>query len=368
MRKPLFYGCLLIPVLLFAGQTSVKDHPLKGEWNFNPERIWETDKAGNEDFGRIAELLVSDQSNIYVRDFEHNISYIFDDGGRFIKKFAPQGNEQDQLSFYLNRFQAGEKIVLAAPDKLHYFSQDGTFERAVENNLFLRFPLFFLNENEFIYAPNFPRSPVHQKKLMVFDLLSGEDRLLVDFSDPDTSGENPSQTAMVMIFSLTPHVNLVYDRERMVFGRSDQYKIFTADQAGKILSSFSLDRKKMTASEEDKRSHFADSGIPKERAEKIIAQLPDEMTCFGHIDAINGYIYVFAVTGVDPETTSQQIDIFSERGEYLYRGKIEFGDHLKFGSPSNISIGKDQLYVILKDEHGRQTLAKYRIKLPPALK
>jgi len=52
------------------------------------------------------------------------------------------------------------------------------------------------------------------------------------------------------------------------------------------------------------------------------------------------------------------------RGEYLYRGKISFGDHLKFGSPSNFVIKDEFLYVILEDEQGKQTLAKYRIRLP----
>ena len=189
MKKILFYGWLLIPVLIFSGQTSLKDKPLKGEWSFHPEKIWEANKAGDDDFGRIAELLVSDKQYIYVRDFERNISYIFNDKGHFIKKFAPQGDEKGQLSRYLNRFQAGGKIVLATPDKLHFFSQDGTFERTVENNLFLRFPLFFLNENEFIYAPNLPQSPVNEKKLVLYDIPSGSDKILLDFSEPKPAAE-----------------------------------------------------------------------------------------------------------------------------------------------------------------------------------
>ena len=170
-----------------------------------------------------------------------------------------------------------------------------------------------------------------------------------------------------MIFGLTPQVRLDYDGKKMVFGRSDQYKIFIADKAGEILSSFSLDRKKMTASTEDKRNHFAHSKIPAERVEKIIAQLPDEMTYFSHIDSINGYIYVYAITNIGPRTASQQIDIFSEKGEYMYRGKIEFGDNLKFGSPSNLLLKDECVYVILEDDQGKQTLAKYRIKLPQTI-
>ncbi len=77
-----------------------------------------------------------------------------------------------------------------------------------------------------------------------------------------------------------------------------------------------------------------------------------------------GLIYVFAVSQIDEKTTVQDIDVFSPRGEYLYRGKISFGDHLKFGSPSNFIIKDEFLYVILEDEQGKQTLAKYRIRLP----
>jgi len=364
MKKILFFAWLLIPALMLSGQIPLKDDPSKGEWHFDPEKIWEIDKAGDDDFGRIAELLVSDKHHVYLRDFKKNISYVFDGNGRFIKKFAPQGKGDGQLPFYLNRFQAGEKIVLAAPDKLHYFSQDGTFEHAVENNLFLRFPLYFISENEFIYAPNFPRSPVNEKKLILLDMSSGKERTLVDFSETGAKGENAPQGPMVMIFSLTPQVRFDHDGNKMVFGRSDQYKIFIADQAGRILSSFCLDRKRMTASLEDKKGHFAGTGIPEEQIGKIIAQLPDEMTYFSHIDSCNGLIYIFAVTNMKPKTNSQQIDIFSEKGEYIYSGKIGFGDDLKFGSPSNLLIKGEYVYVILENDQGKQTLAKYRIKLP----
>lgn len=349
---------------MFPGQTSLKDTPLNGEWNFHPEKIWEIDKAGSENFGRIAELLVSNKKNIYVRDFEHNISYIFDEKGNFIKKFAPQGSGEGQLSRYTNRFLAEDKIVLAAPDKLHFFSQEGTFKHSVENNLFLRFPLVFLNENEFIYAPNFPQSPVNEKKLMLFDIPTGTDKIIVDFSEPNPQGDKAAPGLMIMIFSLTPQVRLDYNGKKMVFGRSDQYKIFTSDKAGKIITSLDLQRKRKKASLEDKQLHFANMKIPQERVEKILAQLPDEMTYFSHIELINGFIYVYAVTNMAPKTTSQQIDIFSEKGEYLYRGKIGFGDDLKFGSPSNLVIKDEYVYVVLENNQGKQTLAKYRIKLP----
>jgi len=355
---------LPISVLTLSGQGPLRDQPSGGEWDFRPERIWEVDKAGDDDFGRIAELLISDKDDVYLRDFAHNVSYIFNGSGRFLRKFAPQGDGDGELSRYLNRFQAGDKIVLAAPDKLHFFKRDGAFDHAVENNLFLRFPLCFIDENDFVYSPTLPGSPVHQKKLSVFDLSSGEERPLLDFSEAEIPGQSAPPGPMVMIFSLTPQVRLDHDGKTLAFGRSDQYRIYLADPAGKILSSFGLDRKRMVASAEDKRKHCADSGIPKDMAEKIIAQLPDEMTYFSHIRMIRGLIYVFAVTTMEQKTTSQRIDVFTEKGEYIHSGKLEFGDRFKFGSPSNLIIKDEYVYVILVNDQGRQTLAKYRIKLP----
>ncbi len=360
-------ACSLVTVLSLSGQVNLKDQPAKGEWKFSPEKIWEAQKAGQEEFGRIAELLITDKNDILLRDFQRNISYIFDANGRFVKSFATQGNGEGQLPFYLNRFQAGDKIVLAAPDKLHFFTRDGVFDHAAENNLMLRFPLSFLNEHEFIFAPNLPRSPVHQKKLAVWDLASGKEKSLVDFSGPASEDAAPATHPgpMLMIFGLTPQVRLADDGNTLIFGRSDEYTIYQAGRDGAIRSSFRIERKKLAASPEAKRRHIADTRIPKEQHEQILSQLPGEMTQFSHIAVNRGLIYVFAVTNMEQKTDSQKIDIFSPQGEYLYRGTISFGDRLKFGSPSNLIIKDEFLYIILENEQGKQTLAKYRIRLPP---
>ena len=359
-------ACTLAAVLTLSGQIILKDQPAKGEWQFSPEKIWEVDNAGGEAFGRVAELLITDKNDVFLRDFKRNVSYIFDANGRFVKSFAAQGNGEGQLPFYLNRFRAGDKVVLAAPDKLHYFTRDGAFDHAAENNLMLRFPLLFLNENEFVYAPTLPRSPVHQKKLAVWDLSSGKEKTLVDFSGSGAEAATPATPPglMLMIFGLTPQVRLAEDGNSLFFGRSDEYTIHLAGRDGTIRSSFSLERKKSAASPEAKRRHIADTRIPKEQQEQIVAALPGELTHFSHIAINRGLIYVFAVSQIDEKTTVQDIDVFSPRGEYLYRGKISFGDHLKFGSPSNFIIKDEFLYVILEDEQGKQTLAKYRIRLP----
>jgi hypothetical protein len=120
----------------------------------------------------------------------------------------------------------------------------------------------------------------------------------------------------------------------------------------------------MTASLDDKRLLLASVKIPEERKEKIIAQLPQELTYFSRLDFLDGFIAVFAVTAPGQKANSQQMDIFSQKGEYLYRGQMTFGDNLKFAGHSNLVLKGGYVYVILENDQGQQSLAKYRIKLP----
>lgn len=352
--------------LTLHSQIKNDDRPQKGNWDFKLEKIWKVDKAGNDEFGKIAELLVPDNDHgyIYVRDFNHDISYIFNDGGQYLGSFAKQGPGEGELTRYLNRFSAENHIVLGTPEKLHFYSQDGTFVTSFENNIFLRFPLLFLNKREFLYAPPLPKSPVSQKKLMQFNLDSGEDQLILDFSQTTNAKESDTSAPMVMIFGLTPQIRLASDKEKICFGRSDEYTLFVADLKGNMDFSFSLDRKKKAVTMEDKKNHLLGSKIPQDRIDAIIKQLPDKMTYFSQIEIVDGLIYVYAVTDIERTHRRQIIDIFSEKGKYLYQGVIHFGDDLKFGSPSNLVFHKNFVYVIIESQKGRQSLAKYRVSLP----
>jgi len=43
---------------------------------------------------------------------------------------------------------------------------------------------------------------------------------------------------------------------------------------------------------------------------------------------------------------------------------MTFGDSLKFAGHSNLVLKGGYVYVILENDQGQQSLAKYRIKLP----
>ncbi len=364
MKKTSLCIMMLLLSLTLNPQIRNDDNPKLGKWDFKPEIIWEIDKAGETEFGRIAELLVSDHGNIFVRDFEHNISYIFDGDGYFIGSFARQGKETGELSRYLNRFLAEDKIVLGTPENLCFYSEDGVFLTSYENNLFVRFPLVFLNEREFIYAPTLPQSPVNQKKLMRLNLLSGEDKQILEFTQTTNAPESEAPMPMIMIFGLTPQIRLTVHKDKLCFGRSDEYTLYVADLQGNIDFSFSLTRQTEEVTPEDKKSHLQGSRIPQNRIESIIKQLPDKMTYFSQISSAGELFYVYAVNNIKQTQTQQTIDIFSDQGRYLYQGILRFGEDVTFASPSNLVIHNDHAYVVLESTEGARTLAKYKIIHP----
>jgi hypothetical protein len=292
------------------------------------------------------------------------MSYVFDDSGRFLGSFAKQGTAEGELSHYLNRFLAGRKIVLATPEHLQFYSEDGVFLTSYENNIFARFPLVFVNEREFIYAPNLPQSPVNQKNLRQFNLETGEDELVADFAQSEDKEKSHGPSPMIMIFGLTPQVRLSVCGNRMYFGRSDQYTLYAADLQGNIDFSFSLNRPKKAVTVEDKKRHFQGSRIPQDRIDSLIKQLPDKTTYFSQIDAVDALIYVYAVSNIKRTQAQQNFDIFSDEGKYLYQGFLKFGDDVEFGSPSNLAFHNDHVYVILESQEGTQSLAKYKIIHP----
>jgi hypothetical protein len=77
-----------------------------------------------------------------------------------------------------------------------------------------------------------------------------------------------------------------------------------------------------------------------------------------------GLIYVFV-----PDIARRnrmQIDIFSQGGQYLYRGGLTIEDNLTMMEPQmfNPHIKDEFLYVSVMDENDNVKIIKYRISLP----
>jgi hypothetical protein len=175
---------------------------------------------------RPAEPRVADDGTLYVRDFERQVSYAISADGKTAIPFAAQGNETGQVPFYLNCFPAGECVAVCAPDKIYFFDKQSQLVKAAPNNLFVRFPLAFANENSFWVAPGaLGDAPGPTATVTHVDLTAGKETNVHEFTRTEEESK-PSGGAMVV--GLTPQVLTAYDRKsgRVYFGKNSDTVIY----------------------------------------------------------------------------------------------------------------------------------------------
>jgi hypothetical protein len=366
------YLSLLFVLFPFASTVGASplavDEPQRGEWDFAPQKIWEVNRAGDTAFGRPAELRVAADGTLYCHDFDQQVSHIFAPDGAYLGAFAPQGDGPGEVSHYLNCFLAGKMVVIGTPTDLHFFTREGAFVRAAANDIFSCFPLVFLSDQVFLCAPGeLTNAPEGIARIRKVDLGSGSVEILDELPPP--VGDPVSGGPPVVVRGLTPVVELAYDPvdQELYYGRSDTYALRVVDLDGHRLRTFGLNRPRRPVSTEEKREHFAPLSIPPEHVNSIVASLPDKLTHFHRIRVHEGLVYVFVTTGLGRRPQGQEIDIFSADGTYLYRARITFaaGQHI-FSSPENLALNGEDLCVILEDDAGQTSIAKYRLRLPPS--
>lgn len=373
MRKFLLLTTLLCFLSTSVLSSDVKnpDKPLKGQWDFKLKKVWETDRAGDAVFARLASLLVSDHGFIYLRDSQTNKTYIFNTEGKYIKSFASRGEGPGETKYHMRAYLAGDTFIIADFDRLHFFKQEGGFNKSARNLFFQRRPAFFIDENEFISAPvNVFMQSIKKGAIKRVNLKTGEDKVITEFQvfeagDVRHQRSSRRPAKMVIALGLSPLMTIGQGSGKFYHGISNIYKINAADMEGKPLFSFSVDRKRQKISREHKKQIFsANRRLEEDEIKQLVKTFPDDITYFYKIEEINGLIFVYVpdpLHAIEGHQNPKQIDIFSPGGKYLYRAHLNVEQSWK---PLSTVINKGFLYVILEDEEGDLKLAKYHISLP----
>jgi hypothetical protein len=368
MKKILIFTILLLLVFSLAvglvRGTEIyvnPDKPLKGQWDLNPRKVWQVDRAGDDVFSQL-ELVVAEDGTLYARDWRSRSIYMFDNNGAFKGAFGTRGEGPGEIRTHLKTFIIKDKLIAADADRLHYFTKQGKFIKSVPNMFFQQEPHVFLNDHEFIAAPTFPTSVDGKGHITYVDLKTGTKKKIGEFPIPRPRSGGPG----VSLIGLTPMIitGYDYDNDKLYYGVNDAYEIHVARLNGKVLNTFSVKRQKKPVSNETLRKQIKliDASAP---VNEIIKRLPREITCYHRISIHKGHVLVFEGNfGTNWE--SQPIDIFSLDGKYLYRTVFKPGQGAKiyYTSTESILVKGDYLYVVLEDDEGEVVIAKYRIRLP----
>jgi 6-bladed beta-propeller len=363
---------LLIFLFLMAGFLDAevidnKDKPLKGDYVFPMEKIWQADSAGKTPFANLVEIPVADSGHVFCRDLKNKEYYIFDKDGKYICTFGTQGEGPGEVKNPggANLAVVGNTLIIQDSNQFLYFDSSGKFLRSVLNNASARPASLFLNQDEFISAPaNITAVPKGDAKMKYVNLKTGK---VIDITDFTVFKGGFIQTgnsrAVAVIPTITPVLVVGQLNKKFYYGMNDKYGIYITDLEGKDFGGFKLQRKpvKVTLKEKEDFMLSLIKGLaPDSMARQLAKTLPEEETYFSNIESHNGMLYVFKSHFMP--TNHQQIDVFTPEGKYLYRGliKVEEGSVITAGP----TLKGKTITLVLEDEEGELTLNKYKTTMP----
>jgi hypothetical protein len=368
---------LIFSLSVFNLNAEVKNEnkPLKGEWDFQLQKIWEVGSASDDILVEARQIQVDDDGkvygNVYLLDMKYFKFFVFSPEGEFLFSFGKRGEGPGELKFPFSFFIQGNYIIVPDQGRIHYFTKKGKFVKTV-NPGFMFHPKTFIDENRFIMVQDREDEKSKFEELEIYDINTKERSTIAQVTEEKslTATSDTSQGQMVLKIkdaNTTPLVVITAHNNELYFGKSDNYFLKKIDRKGNELLSFSIgerERKKIPMVYKKKRiSRIKLNGqkVPEELAKQLIKGMPDYCTYFSAVTIEeNGLIYVY-LNDVTNET-GREIDIFSPEGKYLYHAAIIFTDGLKPVSPMVIKRG--YLYVFAEDDEGDRKLVKYKIAKP----
>jgi hypothetical protein len=353
---------------LFPGISEVKnsDNPARGVLNFNLEKMWEIETAGDSAFADIRAIRADSKGTVYIDDEKNAKYYVLDKSGELIKSFGKVGEGPGEIrDFYrATLFLVDQYLLVEEPGKLHYFTNRGEYIKSF-NIAQRKRPILFLNPDEYITAHlNRLQAPDGKGKMRRINLKNGQESVICEYSMFEGGAINTANVqAAVVSPALTPLMIIGYHKDRLYYGMNDRYTINVSDMNGKILNRFSLARKQRRISDEVKVGRLVERAkgkAPKDLLIQLAKTMPNEVTHFVQIEVHNGLIYAFS--SYYARKNIQRIDIFSPEGKYLYRAFIKVPEDYVIETLPYINNG--YLYLVLQNEDGEETASKYKINLP----
>ena len=152
--KKIFLPVLLMSLSVFLfSDIQNRDKPLKGEWDFRLEKIWEAGKAGDDVFGRPFTLTVAEDERAYVFDAKNDGNYIFSGDGTFIKTFGRSGQGPGEIVGQERTYIIEGKLAIIGRNGIYYFSREGDYQETIGLEKVRHSPQIMISANEFIAFP-----------------------------------------------------------------------------------------------------------------------------------------------------------------------------------------------------------------------
>ncbi len=347
-----------------------KDKPLKGDWDFKPEKIWEVGNAGDSLLVEIRQFRVDDAGRVYVLEGKQLKIHVFSPEGKHLFSFGQKGEGPGEFKFIFTFFLLDDLLIVPDMGRFHYFEKkNGNYLKTIALQSSGMFPRAFIDKDRFLTIAPKEDEKSEIDKVVMFDLNTKQRSPVAQIGaekptkmESNTGGRRMSIS--ISDSSLNPTLVLYQKGDMLYLAKSDHYLVKAIGLKGKKKFSFSLEgRIRKKVSEEYKKSRL--DGIvlngmklPPDMKKQMIAGTPDIATYFSGIDGDDkGNIYVFPS---DPgNNSSSAMDVFSPKGKYLYRAVFRAPEGYTLNS--GITIKGDYLYTVLNDDEDEPKVVKFKI-------
>jgi hypothetical protein len=373
MRKIRLIALLTVCSVSLFAYIKNPDKPLKGNWDFQIQKIWDVENAGQDVIGEVHNIAVSADERTYIEDSKNFKIYIFSKEGKFISSFGNKGAGPGEILKYgdgKQLFIVKGTVLFSDVNKIHYFSLEGKYNKTVSLPAGLK-PDEFVSEDVFFSVPYTLNDPDKKEaKIILYNIKEGSQKVISKFfpfenaSKSKRIGTRQRMTVVIEAPNLIPRMMLAFRNSKVIYGMSDSYRINVLDLKGKENISFGVEGRKLADFPEDLKKELPKmlASVPPDMVKQIIDSLPEKITFFQHISVDrNGLIYVFV--SAPEETNIQTLDIFSPGGKYLYTSKLKIAEGLSI-KPDFIYFKDDILILVAEDNEGTPKVIKYSLKLP----
>ncbi len=354
----------------FAGGSEITNpaEPLKGEWDFNPRKVWEVNSMGDDLMAEVRHIQVDKNGQVYFFDSRLKKFYVFGPDGKYRFSFGRTGEGPGEYRRVESFFLVDNTVVFADERKVIHFSKDGKFQGdVVTGNSFQNVPRAFVDKNRFIKITPKPDGRERERdRIDIYDITEKKSSMVAEIASEEHVVQVAASSSVVFAGGkYKPLVILCVKDNYLYYGKNDKYKITKLDLDTKTSMTFSVkDRKPNKIPQAEKDSFYSrlSKVLSREMVDRAMKSIPGEATYYFRIDVDdNGMIYVYQTTPGAKKWT-MEIDLFSPAGKYLYRSKIAFPEGYSIKSP--LQIQGDYLYVSLEDQDGEVALVKYQIDKP----
>jgi D-alanyl-D-alanine carboxypeptidase len=357
---------------LIANQSA----PANGEWDFALNEVWRLDRMGHLPLRMVGDVHVDDDGSLYLLDRGSAQIVVLDADGNLLRTFGGRG-DGPQFEYPVDMFFTPNFVhvldMVGSGDRFKTYDKSGNYietsdvERGVS-------PRWFIDDDTYVAVrsgPDILDQPTHEL-LEIVSLKRNDRAVLMKF---------PAEEKLIMEvmvprgryilgednINIFPRLILHFDGEMIYLGRSDTYVIKKLDRMGGERLAFSIAGRQRQMLPQDYavnlagRTQVAGNEMTGDTRQRFIARFPDRQTHYTKISTDErGLIYVFVPDITDFGT--QQIDIFTPEGRYLYHATLQLPDGLERVRPLELKGG--HLYAVVEGEAGGTWLIKYELRSP----